>query len=191
MDTRALLILAAAALALAVWVGGNQTIAAEKATSGNAVYNAPASAIGQRLLDIEFAAPDGSVRKVSSYFDDATIVAMINEPCAGRESPLAKAGEIATGGVAIVEISTAGPDCTAHAQCVAARGIESGHLVSVCDPRGVVRGLLGATAPNNLLLLDNQGTVVDQGGLADFDRLYMKAAQMARAADRDRWALLH
>ena len=146
--------------------------------------------LGSQFPDIVFADQEGESHRLSSLYADATILALIEKPCASADSPLVVGTSEFGWRITVVEITTPPGGCEAHKQGVMTRAERGGHLVSLCDGGGLVRRWLGLATPDAVVVLDRYGRVVASGRMTDFAWLRRRAidsALEAHPATGERW----
>jgi hypothetical protein len=128
----------------------------------------------------------GKERMLKSFLDDATILVLTDKPCMGADTDVVEASRILPNDVAMIEVSTTHEGCDAQKQCAIGRGEKGRYLVSLCDPKGMIRQFYGARVPNAALVLDENGDLRYAGTLKEFGALAAKAKELAEQARKDR-----
>lgn len=137
---------------------------------------------GTRAPEITFTDRGGKLRRLSSLYDDATIVAFVKAACSESNAELLAAGGKLGGRVSVVEICTCDDGCEAHEQCMRTRGDKSRRLISICDARGLAKRWYGIATDTAAFVLDREGTIVAYGTLADLGTLRQQAQTLADQA---------
>lgn len=182
MDTKRLM--TAAGLVLVVGVG--VALAAIQPTIGTVTGLKETGVLyagGARTILIDVA---GKERTLQSFFDDATVLVLTDKPCMANDTEVVKASRILPNDIAMIEVSTTHEGCDAQKQCAVGRGEGGRYLVSLCDPKGMIRQHYGVRVPNAALVLDEDGNLRFAGTLKDFGTLAAKAKELAEQARTDR-----
>jgi hypothetical protein len=139
--------------------------------------------VGRYAPDARFQDPSGRDYWLSSVYEDATVLAFVEESCSRPHADLIRAKEKLGEQVQVVEVCSG----EHHSEAEPVEALSDGtSLFMLCDEKQILTRRYGLEQSDAVFLLDRQGRVVERGTLSDLAVLTQRARQVATAAARQR-----
>lgn len=147
--------------------------------SGLIVQGQSGLQVGALAPDVMFVDGAGKLTRLSSLYEDSTVIAIVEGDCTVPVPELNRAADEVGPGVRIVEIFKA---CREDDDdCLKTLEGKGSRIVSLCDGHEILSRRYGVSEGNVVFVLDAWGRVVERGSLSDLAALTRKASSTAVA----------
>lgn len=175
-----------AIVALFLAIGGCTT-ANNLPVAGTVITRSAIFGEGSYAPDIMFADLKGRLQHLSSFYDNASIIAFVGGNCLEKSDPqLIEMASHLRSDVAVVEICSTGTKPGEVEQCRMVRGIKEKNLITICDGGGAARSAYHVTTSTAVFVLDRMGFIKVAGTINELGTLRRKAESIAAETEKIR-----
>jgi hypothetical protein len=178
-------IIAAAAVLLAVVIGCSAAQTKTPPMFGNVVAQQPSRLFAPEtdslVVDV-----NAEPQPLTRLLKDATLLVFLDETCGAAHAEVLKQNAWISRDISVIAVTPVVPGaCAAETSCMLEAGESAEGMISLCDTDSILHNAYGIGPFGGVVLLDERGSVVNRGTLAQLEALRLQSADVARTARID------